>query len=51
MSNKSLNSLDIEQLNQDLDDEGVIYDLNIHHIDVFSFDDKNEVEDGEKERS
>ncbi|HDX1051037.1 TPA: hypothetical protein RNY11_002070 [Pasteurella multocida] len=52
ISKKNLNKFDIEKLNQDLNDEGIIYDLDILHIDVLSLDQDNEdKEDGEKKHS
>ncbi|MBF0786014.1 hypothetical protein IR120_11160 [Muribacter muris] len=54
MKNKTtLTQSEIKQLNQDLADDGIIYDLNINNIDILSFD--NELievkENGEEKRS
>lgn len=54
MKNKSsLTEIEIEQLNQDLADDGIIYDLDISSIDVLSLDDEimEKNENGEAERS
>ncbi|HHW7568673.1 TPA: hypothetical protein ACU21S_002016 [Mannheimia haemolytica] len=51
-SKKILSNADIEQLNQDLNNEGIIYDLDITNIDILSLDQSNEdTEDGEEKCS
>lgn len=51
-SKKILSKVDIEQLNQNLNNEGIIYDLDITNIDILSLDQSNEdTEDGEEKCS